>query len=78
LTLASFFKAFSSVFLGPPQERFKDVKEAPKPMLIPMVIMAAICIAIGLMPALGFNVAGPAEEAAVNAQNYIDQVLGGT
>jgi multicomponent Na+:H+ antiporter subunit D len=78
LTLASFLKAFGSVFLGQRPERFKDVREAPKLMLFPMGVMAAICIAIGILPALGFNVAGPAQAAAMNPDNYIRQVLGGT
>jgi len=78
LTLASFLKAFSSVFLGQRPERFKDVKEAPMQMLFPMCVMAAICIVIGLLPALGFNIAGPAQTAAMNPGNYISQVLGGT
>jgi len=77
LTLASFLKAFSSVFLGQRPERFRGVKEAPPLMLLPMAIMAVICIAIGILPALGFDIAGPAQAAVMNPDNYIRQVLGG-
>lgn len=77
LTFASFFKAFSSVFLGQRPERFRDIREGPKLMLFPMLAMAAICIVIGLLPALGFNIVGPAQAAAENSAGYISQVIGG-
>lgn len=77
LTFASFFKAFSSVFLGQEHERFKEIREVPKSMLFPMLAMAVLCIIIGLLPALGFNVAGPAQAAAENSAGYISHVIGG-
>jgi multicomponent Na+:H+ antiporter subunit D len=77
LTLASFLKAFSSVFLGQSREQFKGVREAPMQMLFPMCVMAGLCIVIGLLPTFGFNIAGPAQSAAMNPGNYISQVLGG-
>ncbi|MGC8816750.1 MAG: proton-conducting transporter membrane subunit [Candidatus Hadarchaeum sp.] len=78
LTLASFMKAFSSVFLGQRPQRLQGTMEAPKPMLFSMIVMALICVAIGLIPDLGFNIVGPAAEAAKNVTHYISQVLGGT
>jgi len=77
LTLASFFKAFSSTFLGPTPKRHKNVKEVPIQMLLPMFALVAICIGIGLLPALGYNIAGPAQSAVMNPQAYITAVLGG-
>jgi len=77
LTFASFFKAFSSVFLGQRSERLRETQEAPKLMLFPMLMMAVICVAIGLLPALGFNIVGPAQSAAENSARYISQVIGG-
>jgi multicomponent Na+:H+ antiporter subunit D len=77
LTFASFFKAFSSVFLGQMPERFKEVREVPKSMLFPILAMAVICIIIGLLPAIGFNVAGSAQAAAENSARYIGYVTGG-
>jgi len=78
LTLASFMKAFSSVFLGQRPQHLQGTMEAPKPMLFSMIVMALICVAIGLLPALGFNIIGPAAEAAKNTSSYISHVLGGT
>lgn len=76
LTFASFFKAFCSVFLGQRPGHLK-VREVPKLMLFPMLVMAAICVAIGLLPALGFDIVGPAQAAAENSAGYISQVIGG-
>ncbi|MFN4133497.1 MAG: hypothetical protein ACK4GQ_03915, partial [Candidatus Hadarchaeales archaeon] len=64
-------------FLGTPQKRFAGVEEAPRRMLLPMVVAAAICVIIGLVPAIGFNVAGPAQAAAENSMGYMKTVLGG-
>ena len=77
LTLASFLKAFSSVFLGQRPTRLQSTQEAPKLMLFSMLAMAAICIIVGLLPSLGFNIVGPAGEAAQNTAKYIGQVMGG-
>lgn len=78
LTLASFMKAFSSVFLGQRPRHLQGTTEAPKPMLFAMIMMALICVAIGLIPNLGFNIVNPAAEAAKNVASYISQVMGGT
>jgi multicomponent Na+:H+ antiporter subunit D len=77
LTFASFFKAFSSVFLGQRSEHLRDIQEAPKLMLFPMLAMAIVCIVIGLFPALGFDVVRPAQAAAENSAGYISHVIGG-
>lgn len=52
LTLAYFFKFLHSAFLGTLPARHKDVTEVERPMLIPMGILAAICIITGLFPGL--------------------------
>ncbi len=77
LTLASFIKAFSSVFLGQRPTRLAETREAPKLMLFAMLAMAAICVIVGLLPALGFDIIGPAASASQNPISYIDNVLGG-
>ncbi|NLY82492.1 MAG: hydrogenase [Clostridiales bacterium] len=51
LAAACFVKVYSAVFLG--SERSEDIKpvhESPKTMLIPMAILAALCVAIGVFP----------------------------
>lgn len=47
LTLASFLKLGHSVFFGKIPENLKNTKEAPVSMLIPMMVLSAICIAFG-------------------------------
>ncbi len=47
LTLASFLKLGHSVFFGKRPEALKDTREAPFSALLPMVILAAACAALG-------------------------------
>lgn len=47
LTLASFLKLGHSVFFGKIDDNLKDTKEAPLTVLIPMIILASICIIFG-------------------------------
>ncbi len=48
LTLASFVKAVHSVFLGQPAEPAIEAREAPAAMLLPMGVLAALCVLLGL------------------------------
>jgi len=50
LTLASFVKYMSGVFLGGSSGGLRGVREAPRRMLAPMVALAALCVAFGLFP----------------------------
>jgi len=48
LTAASFLKLGASAFTGKLQDENKNVKEVKWPMLVPMIVIAAICIFFGL------------------------------
>ncbi|WP_048149684.1 proton-conducting transporter transmembrane domain-containing protein [Palaeococcus ferrophilus] len=50
LTLASFVKVFASAFLGPEVKEYREAKEVPKPMVVAMLILAALCLLFGLFP----------------------------
>lgn len=51
LAAACFVKVYAAVFLGLPRtEDIQPVHESPKVMLVPMGILALLCIAIGLLP----------------------------
>lgn len=52
LTFICLIHAFYVIFMGKPKESFKDVKDPPLYMLIPILIMATLCIVIGLFPGL--------------------------
>jgi formate hydrogenlyase subunit 3/multisubunit Na+/H+ antiporter MnhD subunit len=62
-TAASFLKLGHAAFLGKIQERNKDVKEAPLPMLMVMLVLAAACVIFGV-----FN--------SLPLKNFIQPVLG--
>ena len=47
-TFASFLKAGHSIFLGPRSREVGKVKESESPMLIPLIILALVCIIFGL------------------------------
>ncbi|WP_394842307.1 oxidoreductase [Pendulispora brunnea] len=52
LAVACFVKVFGSVFLGMARsDHVRDAKEAPLSMLAPMLVLAACCAFIGLLPA---------------------------
>jgi len=48
LTLASFLKVIFGIFLGQSSKICKGIKEASKTMLIPVVLLASLCIFFGL------------------------------
>ncbi len=51
LALMCFTKAFGIVFLGNPRQAFQhEVKEVPLPQLIPLYVIAAFILLIGLFP----------------------------
>ncbi len=52
LTAASFLKAGHSAFFGPPAEERREVKEAPWPMLLPMIVLSALCVLFGVANSL--------------------------
>lgn len=78
LTLASFIKVAHSVFFGQLPKKLEKVKEVPQSMLIPMWILAALCILMGVFyPLVIIFVLQPAAGAAIRTAAYIDQMLGG-
>jgi len=61
LALACFVKAYGTVFLGAARTpRAERAQESPWPMLVPMFVLGAACLLIGLFPAQVFDLLGPA------------------
>lgn len=54
-TVAYLYKLFRYTFLGKTPPALKKVKEPPLPMLIPTIILAIICLIIGLFPQAVLN-----------------------
>jgi hydrogenase-4 component B len=86
-TLASFLKLLGAVFLGPPDPR-RTVREVPFAMAAPQVVLAALCVLLGVFPraALQFvhqavsGVAGaviPPAEALLGGGRGVSVAVGG-
>jgi len=58
LTLASFMKVLHTVFLGVREKKGKEPKEVNWTMTVPMIVLAALCVAFGIfafaLPLKGF------------------------
>ena len=77
MTLASFIKVTQAVFFGQPSEKCENAKEVPLAMRIPMWIMSALCILVGIFyNFINTNLLTPATNAVFNATNYIDKMMG--
>lgn len=77
MTLASFIKVSQSVFFGELPEEFKETKEAPLSMRIPMWIMAFLCFAAGVLPQYVTKyLVSPAANAVLNIGKYINTMMG--
>ena len=77
MTLASFVKVLHSVFFGQLRSVHSQAEEAPKIMLVPMVIMSVLCVFTGVFYK-GFSklFIGPAVYSAFGNTGYIDSMMG--
>jgi formate hydrogenlyase subunit 3/multisubunit Na+/H+ antiporter MnhD subunit len=55
LTAASFLKLAHAAYFGQGSERTKEVKEAAWPMLLPMIVIACLCVLFGVYNPLPLN-----------------------
>ena len=77
LTLASFIKVGHSVFFGPIKKEDDNVEDVPLSMKIPMGILAALTVVLGIMPRLVVdNLLIPVVRAIYNLPIYIGSALG--
>lgn len=73
ITLAYGLKIFSSIFLSGKRVEGK----IPRVMLIPVIVLAILCLLIGIFPQIGLGVVEPAANALLNQNQYITAALGG-
>ena len=74
MTMAYGMKAFYMVFMSNPNPSAKKIR-VPVRMAIPLVILAAACIVLGMVPSIGYYIS----DFAINSlgtQAYIGAVLG--
>ena len=60
LSAAYMLRFFWRVFLGPNPEELEDVKESPRSMTIPMIVLGVLIVIFGIFPSLALNVIVPA------------------
>ncbi|MCX6817893.1 MAG: proton-conducting transporter membrane subunit [Candidatus Aenigmarchaeota archaeon] len=75
MTLIYYMKAFSCVFLGHSKCEIKE--KTPLAMLLPVIILAAVCVFLGVFPQLAIGVIERATGALLDQSQYITAVLGG-
>ncbi|MEA3506973.1 MAG: proton-conducting transporter membrane subunit [Elusimicrobiota bacterium] len=78
LTLASFVKVQRYAFIGKIKEALKEVRESTLAMQVPMIILAAACVLMGLLlvPSVRALVLEPAVEIILVPFKYIELVKG--
>lgn len=77
LTLASFLKIQRYIFFGETPNAFKKLKEVAWPMVLAMLVMAGLCLGMGLFaPQILNYVIKGAQEVLVGGTNYGMLVLG--
>ena len=76
LTLASFIKVGHSVFFGPPKSEYKEVKDVPFSMKLPMGILATLCVLLGIGSNFVMdNLLVPVVTSVRNIPKYISEIL---
>ena len=76
LSVVYYFRLIRIIILEKPTDVSKKATEAPVSMLIPTLILAVLCILIGVYPGLCMGAASKAAEAALNIEAYLNTVLG--
>jgi len=78
ITLASFLKIQKFGFFGELRQRWAEVKEVPALMCIPMVLLAILCVGMGLLllPGPRAEILQPAVQALTLGTKYASLILG--
>jgi formate hydrogenlyase subunit 3/multisubunit Na+/H+ antiporter MnhD subunit len=50
IALGYYLKAMHAIFFGETREAFKNVREAPISMTIPLIILSILCLLVGIVP----------------------------
>jgi multicomponent Na+:H+ antiporter subunit D len=78
MTLLSFIKLQRFVLFGQLPTRFANIKEAPFGMTFPLVVLAVLCIGLGLAyPFIDQSVLQAARDALLDKLSYMGYILGG-
>jgi multicomponent Na+:H+ antiporter subunit D len=78
VTLLSFIKLQRFVIFGQLPARFAAIKESPLAMTFPLVVLAILCLGLGLAyPFLDQSVLQAARHALLDKLSYMGYILGG-
>lgn len=78
VTLVSFIKLQRFVIFGQLPARFAAIKESPFAMTLPLVVLAILCLGLGLAyPFLDHSVLQAARNALLDKLSYMGYILGG-
>lgn len=77
VTLISFLKVLRYTFLGELPEYLKQIRESPLSMLTPLIILAVLCMGMGilLVPGIKEVILDPAVAVLVNGVQYAQDAL---
>jgi len=76
MTLVSFVKVQKYVIFGKLPEKLAAVKEAPVRMCVSLVVLAALCVGLGVFSQVALRkLVVPARDAALDKTAYIERVL---
>ena len=72
MTMISFIRLQMNVIFGKLPEKFEKIKESPFAMTLPLVILAALCLAIGVLyPMVDQNLISAARDALLDKAEYL-------
>jgi formate hydrogenlyase subunit 3/multisubunit Na+/H+ antiporter MnhD subunit len=75
-SVAYYLRVIHVIALKKPAPTSEKITEAPLSMLIPTLILASLCIIVGIYPSPFIAISSKAAQAALNIQAYINSVLG--
>ena len=78
ITLAYYLKVQKLAFFGKLGEAWQEIKEVPAVMCISMIILAVLCVGLGilLIPGIKAVILDPAVEVLYNGARYAQLILG--
>jgi len=75
--LISFVRLQKSVIFGKMPERFAGVREAPFSMVLPLVVLAILCLGIGIAyPFIHDGLLEAARDALLDKVRYVNLLIG--
>jgi formate hydrogenlyase subunit 3/multisubunit Na+/H+ antiporter MnhD subunit len=75
-SIAYYLRLIHNLIIKKPVKGSEGINESPKSMLIIMMVLATLCVVIGVYPGPFMSFAGAAAKAALDVQSYIGAIIG--